>query len=61
MKPWQGILIGLALLALYGLVGNGDVQNEKAQRDRYCDMIELWAETGGDAGWPPYKGDCDND
>jgi len=60
MKPWQAILIGLALLALYGLVGNGDVQDEQAQRDRYCDMIELWAETGGDAGWPPYNGNCED-
>ena len=60
MKPWQAILIGLALLALYGLVVNGDVQDEQAQRDRYCDMIELWAETGGDAGWPPYNGNCED-
>ena len=60
MKRWQAILIGLALLAVYGLVGNGDVQDEQAQRDRYCDMIELWAETGGDAGWPPYNGNCED-
>ena len=58
MKPWQGILIGLALLALYGLVGNGDVRDEQAQRDRYCDMVELWGQTGGEAGWPPYNGKC---
>jgi len=60
MKRWQAILIGLALLAVYGLVGNGDVQDEQSQRDRYCDMIELWAETGGDAGWPPYNGNCED-
>jgi len=60
MKRWQAILIGLALLAVYGLVGNGDVQDEQAQRDRYCDMVKLWAETGGDAGWPPYNGNCED-
>ena len=60
MKPWQAMLIGLALLALYGLVGNGDVQDEQAQRDRYCDMVELWDQTGGEAGWPPYNGKCED-
>jgi len=60
MKPWQGIALALGLLIMYGLAGTADVQDEQAQRDRYCDMIELWAETGGDAGWPPYNGKCED-
>jgi len=58
MKPWQGILLGLAMLVLYGLAGNMDVENEKAKQTRYCEMVELWNETDGDAGWPPYDGEC---
>ena len=60
MKPWQGILLALGLLIIYGLAGTADVQDEQDQRDRYCEMIELWAETGGDAGWPPYNGKCED-
>ena len=60
MKSWQAMLIGLALLALYGLVGSADMQDSQDDRARYCSMVELWAETGGDAGWPPYNGKCED-
>jgi len=50
--------ITLALVA-WGMLGKYDNLEAKKQRDTYCDMIELWDETDGDAGWPPYDGDCE--
>lgn len=60
MKRWHVLVTGLALLALYGLVGSADLQDSQDDRARYCDMIDLWAETGSDAGWPPYNGNCED-
>jgi len=51
--------ITLALVA-WGMLGKYDNLEAKNQRDRYCEMIALYYETNGDAGWPPYDGDCEN-
>lgn len=52
----------LALITLLvgslALVGTGDYEEEKASHERYCEMVALHYETGGEHGWPPYKGDC---
>ena len=52
-------LIAALLIALYGWVGAMDAEEEQRQQDRYCEMVELYEETNGDAGWPAYKGKCD--
>jgi len=54
------IAITLALVA-WGMIGKYDNLEAQNQRDRYCDMIALYDETNGDAGWPPYDGDCENE
>lgn len=52
----------LALITLmvgaFALVGNSDYEEAKASHERYCEMVALHHETGGQAGWPPYKGEC---
>ena len=60
MARWKVLLIGLVLVIGYGLAGNADIQNEQAEQTRYCEMLELWNETDGDAGWPPYNGKCED-
>jgi len=54
------IAITLALVA-WGMLGKSDNLEAQKQRDTYCDMIELWDETNGGAGWPPYKGECNDE
>lgn len=53
----------LALITLLvgslALVGTGDYEEAKASQERYCEMVALHHDTGGQAGWPPYKGECD--
>ena len=53
----------LLLLAVIGSLGFlGYLSNGVSDAERnyllYCDMVELWHSTGGDLGWPPYKGEC---
>jgi len=61
MKRWQGLLLAAAILAALGLVGNADRHEAERQAEQYCDMVEIYHETGGDAGWPPYNGECDDE
>lgn len=53
------ILGALAFVVMYGIVGSMDYKSELQEEKRYCEMVSLWNESGGDIGWPPYKGECD--
>jgi len=54
------VAITLALVA-WGMLGKSDNLEAQNQRDTYCDMIALYDETNGEAGWPPYDGECENE
>jgi hypothetical protein len=41
------------------MLGKSDNLEAQKQRDTYCEMIALYDETNGEAGWPPYDGDCE--
>jgi len=57
MKRYQVILIGLALLAAFGLLGSLDKEEEERQAQEYCEMVKLWKATKGQAGWPAFNGE----
>jgi hypothetical protein len=46
---------------MLSIVGNMEAEDKKAERQHYCEMLDIWNETGGEYGWPPYKGDCDDE
>lgn len=54
---WFGLGVVLAIV----LTGEPEgATAAKADRSQYCQMIELYAATKGEYGWPPYKGGCDD-
>lgn len=57
MKTIQTVGTVLLLLALFGLAGQGDFEEEQRQVQEYCSMVELFKQTNGEAGWPAYKGE----
>ena len=61
MERWKVLLIGAAFLVAMGLAGTADREEAERQRAQYCEMVELWHESGGDAGWPPYEGECNDE
>ena len=61
MKPILYALGAALFLAMLSIVGNMEAEDRKQERQRYCEMLELWNETDGQYGWPPYKGECEND
>ena len=52
--------ITLALVA-WGIIGKYDNLEAQNQRDTYCEMVQAWHDTDGEAGWPPYDGECEDD
>ena len=50
----MGAIVALCLVALYVTAPEQSELERHAQH--YCDMVEIWDKTDGDAGWPPYKG-----
>jgi len=50
---WLVVLAAIAI-ALFIAAGGDDPQ---AEVDRYCEMVDLYKQTNGDAGWPAYKGE----
>ena len=59
MKPILYALGAALFLAMLSIVGNMEAEDRKQERDRYCQMLELWNDTDGEYGWPPYKGECE--
>lgn len=56
-KRYQVILAGLGLLIAMGIVGQSDFEEAERQQAEYCEMVKLWKQTKGQAGWPAYNGE----
>jgi hypothetical protein len=57
LKRYHVILGLIGLVIAMGIVGQSDMEEEQRQTDQYCDMVKLWKETRGQAGWPAYDGE----
>jgi hypothetical protein len=55
VKWFPQIILVIFVLVLMGIAGNMDVQEEERQRAEYCEMVKLWKQTNGQAGWPAYN------
>jgi hypothetical protein len=56
-KRYQAILAIAGIIIAMGIAGNMDVQEEERQHAEYCEMVHLWKQSGGQAGWPAYDGE----
>jgi len=45
----------LVLILAVGLEGQKDYEEAKAHNDYYEEMVQLWQDSNGEYGWPPYK------
>lgn len=52
VKAWVGIASVVALLLLFGIVGNMDYQDEVAEMNAYCRNV-------AEGIWPDYNGTYD--
>ena len=57
IKRYHVILAAIGLIIAMGIVGQSDFEEEQRQAEQYCEMVKLWKETKGEAGWPAYNGE----
>ena len=57
LKRYQVILGLLCLIIAMGIVGQSDLEEAERQQAEYCEMVKLWKQTKGQAGWPAYNGE----
>lgn len=57
MRTIQTVGTVVLLIALFGLAGRGDFEEEQRQVAEYCDMVQLFKDSNGQAGWPAYNGE----
>jgi len=48
-------VMGVILIAL-GMAGEGDLEAYESQATNYCEMVEIYRSSGGENGWPDYRG-----
>ena len=52
-----GIAVTCAFMALLAIMGmSGDYEDHKQTEAHYCDMVQMHRDSGGENGWPDYKG-----
>lgn len=57
LKHYQVPLAFIGIIIAMGIAGNMDAQEEERQHAEYCEMVKLWKESNGKAGWPAYNGE----
>ena len=62
IRRYKTLLAIIGIVIAMGIVGQSDFEEEQRQAEQYCEMVQLWKQSGGQAGWPAYDGeiDCSN-
>ena len=61
----EGRILGLAVVALalvfisVILLSNEDYKDAVQAQSLYCEMVQAWKQSGGEYGWPPFNGECE--
>lgn len=45
----------IIMLAILGIAGTHDFEEEQRQEQEYCEMVKLYKQTRGREGWPEYR------
>ena len=48
------LFLGVLAIVLFVLAGGDDPDTD---HQIYCDMVQTWKDTNGQAGWPAYQGE----
>lgn len=57
IRRYRTVLAVIGLVAAMGIAGQLDYEEEQRQTAQYCEMVAMWKESGGRAGWPAYDGE----
>jgi hypothetical protein len=57
IKRYQVILAIIGIIIAMSIVGQSDLEEAERQQEEYCEMVKLWKQTKGQAGWPAFNGE----
>jgi hypothetical protein len=57
IKRYQVILAVIGIIIAMSIVGQSDIEEAERQQAEYCEMVKLWKQTNGQAGWPAFNGE----
>jgi hypothetical protein len=57
IKRYQVILAVIGIIIAMSIVGQSDLEEAERQQAEYCEMVKLWKQTKGQAGWPAFNGE----
>jgi hypothetical protein len=57
IKRYQVILAIIGIIIAMSIVGQSDFEEAERQQVEYCEMVKLWKQTNGQAGWPAFNGE----
>lgn len=46
------------IIGFLAVAGQSDYAEQEGRYADYCEMVELYKSSGGEHGWPPYQGEC---
>jgi len=53
------VILSAALICVFAVIGGMlDYPDQVADEEGYCAMVRLHQNSGGNAGWPAYRGEC---
>ena len=61
----EGRILGLCVAAIAVvfasviLLSNEDYKDAVEAQSHYCEMVQAWKQSGGQYGWPPFNGECE--
>ena len=50
-----GVVGVVILAAMLGVIGAMDAEDEQAEEELYCQMVDEYIRSGGTNGWPPFR------
>jgi len=59
MKTAAAVLVLAMFFAFVLFVSNEDYKDAVQAQSLYCEMVQAWHSSGGEYGWPPFEGECD--
>ena len=54
---YETILVAAGVITAMSFAGQFDYEEEQRQIAQYCEMVNLWKQSGGQSGWPAYDGE----
>jgi len=54
----EGVALATLIFVFAVVAGMLDYPDHVADEEGYCAMVRLYQSSGGKAGWPAYRGEC---